>query len=105
MAWGTDEMRVRTKIPNSAIISYVGAAIGAKLQVRGAVETVDVVRDERLVPSGVTGKVLDLQSESRIGLRIEVYQPTSWPMTGAGSVAFSGENPKSPSRLYSVAPG
>src|SRR5712664_4582970 len=30
---------------------------------------------------------------------------TSWPITGAGSVAFSGENPKSPSRLYSTAPG
>src|SRR5262249_4873768 len=30
---------------------------------------------------------------------------TSWPITGAGGVAFSGENPKSPSRLYTTAPG
>ena len=29
----------------------------------------------------------------------------SWPISGAGSVAFGGENPKSPSRLYRTAPG
>src|SRR5260370_17645815 len=28
----------------------------------------------------------------------------SWPTSGAGAVAFAGENPKSPSREYSAAP-
>src|SRR5947199_3885172 len=30
---------------------------------------------------------------------------TSWPTSGAGDVAFGGENPKSPSSVYSTAPG
>src|SRR5215510_5132206 len=30
---------------------------------------------------------------------LKLISLTSWPITGAGSVAFSGENPKSPSKL------
>src|SRR5439155_27337140 len=45
-------------------------------------------------------------SESRVaGSWLSLISFTSWPITGAGEVAFSGENPKSPSRLYSTAPG
>src|SRR5207302_1417112 len=45
-------------------------------------------------------------SESGVsGSWLKLISFTSWPITGAGSVAFSGENPKSPSRLYSTAPG
>src|SRR5215831_5183034 len=39
------------------------------------------------------------------GSWLKLISLTSWPITGAGGVAFSGENPKSPSRLYRTAPG
>ena len=95
---GTDNMRVRTGIAHRAVIHDIGAPIRAEPEIGRTVEPVNIGSDERLVAGAVARKVLDLSESGVPGSWLKLISLTSWPITGAGSVAFSGENPKSPPR-------
>jgi hypothetical protein len=110
---GTDNMRVRTGIAHRAVIHDIGAPIRAEPEIGRTVEPVNIGSDERLVAGAVAG-ILGVTNEwSPVLLRakfwiwsesgvsgswLKLISLTSWPITGAGAVAFSGENPKSPPR-------
>src|SRR5262245_4812956 len=72
---GADNMCVGARVPDGAVIHDVSTAVRTKPNIGRAVERGRVVgADERLVTSIVASKILDLEGERLVRLRVKVDQ-------------------------------